>query len=391
MASENAAGLWMRSMDPQLGRSGYGTGGTAAELPTPGGERRRAAGMMRWAQAQQRLAVREYRDAVRLRPRNADAKQRLQTALATLRALGAASAVAQGGPPKPEAPGRPLAQKDLRLRFLAHYNLSIRYWDLGKAKQAEGEACAAILELEKVGLPLACAEHNLEIMERVQAKSRAEERRLLEAVERSPQAIGPNYELGVHYFDKRMLLRAQAQLRWTRECAKSASALQIIEHERQKLTLQCPADQTYLPGNHWITSTTPMTPLRRPPPVDSPLWWKDEDKRARRLARILNDLQDDLDFLGGLCDLWRAENDAGKTEELQETGVRDGHRPQLLPCLARRFTQDCRACDEWWCEICKCIRQRSPMADTAEEADEAPARRQSCRRPRRAWSCTSMR
>jgi len=266
-----------------------------------------AAKIIRAAAVQQRLVVREYREAARLRPRDVDTKDRLRTASAVLRSLQASI---DGPKPKP-----------LR-RFLAHYNLSIRYWDLGKAKQALAEAEKACQELKKHHLPCGCAEHNLLLMAQVHTEFKSEHRRFQEAVDRSPEAVGPNYELGIHYFDKRMLVRAEAQLRHTRDRARAVTALQLVEQDKQA---SCDDDAA---------------------------WSYVDGKKARRMLQMLEDVEDDLDFIGGLRELWCVEEDAGKAEELQATGIRDGSRPHLLPCMHRRYSQDCTACDAWWNELC---------------------------------------
>ncbi|CAE7040196.1 unnamed protein product [Symbiodinium natans] len=75
-------------------------------------------GKVRAACGQQRLAIREYREASRLRPRDAETKERLRSACKVLKQLQ----VLVDGP----------RQLPMR-RFLAHYNLSLRYWDMGEA------------------------------------------------------------------------------------------------------------------------------------------------------------------------------------------------------------------------------------------------------------------
>ncbi|CAK9032350.1 Hypothetical protein SCF082_LOCUS20036 [Durusdinium trenchii] len=114
--------------------------------------RKAPASKIRTAAAQQRLAVREYKEAARLRPRDQDTKDQLRSACLVLRRL---QALVDG--PK-QIPMR---------RFLAHYNLSIRYWDLGEARQAIDEARESCKELAKHGLPRGCAEHNLLLMMQV--------------------------------------------------------------------------------------------------------------------------------------------------------------------------------------------------------------------------------
>jgi len=271
--------------------------------------KRTASKGLRSAIAQQRLAVREYREAHRLRPRDVEVKDRLRTAGTVLRRLQ----VALDGP-KP----RPLR------RFLAHYNLSIRYWDLGKAKQAMAEAEKACQELRKLGMSCGCAEHNLLLMAQVHSEFRAEHQRLQEALERAPEAVGPNYELGIHFFDKRMLLRAEAQLRYTREKAKAMSSLQFVEQEKQMMQAS-EEDLLFAPAL--------------------------DGRKARRTMQMLQDVEDDLEFVSDLRKAWCVEEEAGKTEELQATGIRDGPRPHLLPCLHRRYSQDTAACDAWCAEL----------------------------------------
>lgn len=320
MMSEEAAGLWQRSQSMAAHSAsaaastaatlGAGLGDASPPSPTPGVDWRRAVKAVRSALAQQRLALREYREAVRLRPRNTEVRQRFERARAVLRGLQEALKV-----PKAIPLGR----------FVAHYNLSIRYWDLGKAGQALAQAELACKELRNAGLELGCAEHNLIVIEREQAKHRQTERQLVEAVQRTPQAIGPNYGLAELYFDKRMLHRAEVQLKKTRDLARSASSLQLLEHERlQKL----------------------QESGERP-------WWETLDgKKVRRLSGLLEGLEDDLSFLTGLRQLWCVEEESGKAERLQDTGVRDSARPQLLVCLHQRFSQDACQCETWWAGLC---------------------------------------
>lgn len=321
MAAEDGAALRLRGVAADLGGS---------ELP-------RAAKAARCAQAQQRLAVREFKEAARLRPRNVDVKQHFRQARAGLKRLETALEA-----PKPKPLGR----------FLSHFNLSIRYWDLGKAQQALEEARAAFDELHKAGLPCGCAEHSLDLMERMSRASAAKERELLEAQQRAPEAIMPNYELGVHFFDKRMILRAETQLRATRERVKAASSLKVVKLERQKQRQL--EEERQKP---WLLSqpaTIAWGPTDSPAAVHA-----EESKKARRLKDLLEDIEDDLCVLGKCRQVWCVEEEAGKAGELQATGVRDGTRKQLLPCLRRRFfpqethPQETRECDAWWAELCR--------------------------------------
>jgi hypothetical protein len=276
------------------------------------------------AMAQQRLAVREYKEARRLRPRDSATRRDLQAAMRTLRALQSVA----------EEPKRCALR-----RFLAHYNLSLRYWDLGKANQAIYEAGCACDELLKEGLPTGCAEQNRALMEKVQMKYRSEQQRLLAAVRTSPQAIGPNYQLGILYFDKRMMLQAESQLRWTRDLAKTASSLKLLGHDRQLAQSQEKAAAS--PVAALLASASPSLL---------------EAREAReRISGVLADLEDDLEYIGTLRSRWCVEAEAGKTDEFQELGIRDGSRPQVLPSLHSRYEQspeDCEACGRWWAELC---------------------------------------
>lgn len=195
---------------------------TATLQSLPGDEKLRctSASKIRSAVAQQRLALREYKEAARLRPRDVETKEQLQSARLVLRKL---QALVDG--PK-QIPMR---------RFLAHYNLSIRYWDKGEARQAIDEARESCKELAKHGLPRGCAEHNLLLMMQVFSEFKGEQKKLEDAVQRSPEAIGSNYDLGIHFFDKRMMHKAEAQLRLTRDRAKASTALQLVEQDMLSL------------------------------------------------------------------------------------------------------------------------------------------------------------
>lgn len=303
---EQKAQHTLREVGPRA-RPEFGASETGPEHPEHGAVAltrcpvARAKKFVQCAIDQQRLAVRELTEASRLKPRNLAVKQQLRSARTVLRKLQAAIEA-----PKP----RPLG------RFLAHYNLSIRYWDLGKADQALLEAKAACKELVDAGLDCGCAEHNLTIIKGLQSQLRQKERECLESVTRSPEAINPNYELGLHYFDKRMLLKAEAQLKWTQERARHASALQLVEHERQRQLQESPAEAL--------------------------IWADVEGKKERRLSNVLFELQDDLNILDRLQERWCVE----------PTGLRDGPRPQLLPCLQMRFGKDCARCEAWAADLC---------------------------------------
>lgn len=312
--------MWLQDGPSRLHGAGLqseadGGPSPVSEPSTPSSRVRATAKAVRVAIAQQQLAVREYREALRLRPRDLDTRQKLVRAVKVLRRLEDALNV-----PKPHS---------LR-RFLAHYNLSIRYWDLGKAPQAIEQAELACKELRSLGVPGGCADHNLRVMTQVQAEFRAQQRELQEGLKRSPEAVGLNYELGMHFFDKRMLVRAEDQLRKTRDRARALSALQLLEYDRQKRQL------------HKQASTAEFR-----------IWSSAEAKKAEHMTKLLDDIADDLDYVAGLRNQWCVEEEAGKLDELQATGVRDSVRPRLLLCMHQRYSQDSRACDAWWMELCQ--------------------------------------
>merc|ERR1712226_1786695 len=99
-----------------------------------------------------------------------------------------------------------------------------------------------------------------------------------------------------------MLVIAETQLKHTQKCAKAASALHLVEYEKQRLAVS----------------------------IDAPTKVTSEGKKALKIADILEDLDDDIQFVGGLRELWCVEEESGKRDDLQATGVRDGKRPHLL-------------------------------------------------------------
>lgn len=334
MAVEDAAGLRLRDL------GGPSSGGEAPP---------RAKKAIRAALDQQRLAVREYREAVRLRPRNELVRRQLKSAALGVQHLDQLF-------DEPQA--KPLG------RFLSHYNLCIRYWDLGNAKQALKEAELACDELARANLPLGCAEHNRSAMEAAQARFGEEERQRVEAVREKPDAVKPNYDLGVLLFDKRMLKRAEAQLKFTFERVKAALALAGVEAEKLRqmgLELERPkAFQQALP----VAILSELTPKLTA-----------AESRQAKLLDLKAELEDDLSFISSLRSKWCVEEEAGKAGGLQGTAVRDGARPQLLPCLRRRFLQageDSCACDAWWAEIFS-------RTDVALHAVPSPARRRAAK------------
>jgi len=287
-------------------------------VPPEGPLNQKASKALRCALAQQKLAVREYTEASRHRPRDVAVRSKRRQAEKLLHQLQTLI----------EGPKRiPLR------RFLAHYNLSIRYWDLGKAAQAIAEARSACREIDKAGLDCGCgcAAHNLEIMQKLHAEGKEEHRRLTAELQRRPHALEPNWELGRFYFRSRMLLRAQAQMKWTRDLFRTRRAGHLLDVDRRLRASEGSAVKE-LPG-----------------PV---VWMPAAGDKALWLAEKMEILENDLDFIAGLRGVWCVEDEDGKACDLQDTGIRDGARPKLLPCLRRRHAEEMPECEHWWRGLC---------------------------------------
>ena len=112
------------------------------------------------------LAIREYREAQRIMPGDQEVRKRIQYLQKEMAPLK-----------------NPPAQTPM-LRFVSHYNLSIRYWDQGKAVLAIKEVENCIAMLSKFHLPLSGAVHMLDRMVSVHASVKKREGELLEAEEK---------------------------------------------------------------------------------------------------------------------------------------------------------------------------------------------------------------
>ncbi|CAD7949173.1 unnamed protein product [Amoebophrya sp. A120] len=140
------------------------------------------------------LAVREYKEALRIKPQDANAQNRLNF---VERAF--------------------LKEKPVKgmLRFVSHYNLSLRYWDKGKATLAIKECENAITILKNFGLPMTGLIDVLDKMQVVHEGAKFREQKLEDqlAFPRN-EAKKPelHYRLGVLYFDKRMFDVARKEM-----------------------------------------------------------------------------------------------------------------------------------------------------------------------------------
>lgn len=133
---------------------------------------------------------------------------------------------------------------------------------------------------------------------------------------------------------KQMLVRAEEQLQSTMERARAANALRCVDLERRRQRLQ---DEAGPKASPVFLSLDDMA-----------------DSKAQRLGQMMDDLTDDLEFVAECRMKWRLEEETGKADVLQDTRLRDGARPSLVPCLLRRFTREpkeCRECDRWLSEL----------------------------------------
>merc|ERR1719387_1062703 len=168
--------------------------------------------------------------------------------------------------------------------------------------------------LQKAGLRLGCAEHCLSVMAKMERTHSKKERQLLrEYVGPKTQAVNANYALGVLYFDKRMLHRSEAYLKWAQERAIVAGTQRLMAQDLQALKQEA-------------------VPMLKREFED-----KAEAKRDEKLQLCLESLADDLEFL-----------DRSKEKFLPKT---EGDRVSILPCLTCRLSTDTRDCDAWWEEL----------------------------------------
>lgn len=273
------------------------------------------------------MAIHEHKQCLRLRPRDDATKLRLREANGLARQADAKQRF------------KPM------LRFVRHFNMSIRYWDLGKPRLARSEAELAYKILQDLRLPTGCATHNLDAIDRLQGQYREDERRLLAAMDASRgRGIRQAYQLGVLYFDKRMLHKAEAQLRWTHEQMKNRCSLKLVQHEQTQQQIRQASAR--MKGGARKSQQPDENPTVK--------WMQEEEERQGflDLRQDLEAVEDDLAFLAQTKETFCVEAEEGKSKALIATGVRDGLRPQLLPCLQARLVADCTACNEWWADLC---------------------------------------
>mmetsp|Transcript_36895 Transcript_36895/g.88844 ORF Transcript_36895/g.88844 Transcript_36895/m.88844 type:complete len:345 (+) Transcript_36895:26-1060(+) len=249
-----------------------------------------------------KLAEIEYKNAVRLRPRDPAARDALRRCSQDV--SSAASAIA-GPTPIP------------LLRVVARYNLALRYWDQGKERCAIDEARAAVRGLEEHGLPAGCARHCLEEMLALQAYHYHQDREVRERLKRHPRSVRCNYGFALTCFDKRQLIKAEEAFV---QCKAILGSLGTLALARRK-----PAT----PGRHRGVAQEAVAQLAE----------EADNEKYDRIREDLTGLGDDLQYVRELRELYCEELEDNKADVLKGTGVRDGLRPDLLPCLRSRFPQ----------------------------------------------------
>jgi len=212
------------------------------------------------------LAVREYREAHRLRPRDQGVIDRLNASIRRYKEREPIKGINLG-------------------RFVSHYNLSLRYWDEGKSDLALQEAALAVRILQKYDLPTGCAEHNLDIMKDMNKRYGRVEHQLLSHLDKA-KSVGNMYRLGVVLFDKRMLIKAEEQMKQVENMIKAALAL----------------------AHH-----------------------KKDAERIESLNDDLEGVQDDIAYSHAL-----------------RYNVNQSCEGSLKPCVSRRYDGEHEGCDQWW-------------------------------------------
>lgn len=144
-------------------------------------------------------------------------------------------------------------------------------------------------------------------------------------------------------------------MKWTRERAKAAASLKMVRIQRHKHR-QLQEEQQ----RPWLQD--PAAALAWASPDSPTVLLAEEDRKVKRLKELLETIEDDLCILVRCRQEWCVEEEAGKTGELQATGIRDGARKQLLPCLRRRWyarethPQETQECDAWAADLCQCTK-----------------------------------
>lgn len=271
------------------------------------------------------MAAREFREALRLRPRDEDAQVLLEEA--ENEELQCIDLLENGGTFGNVFPSE---------RLGSHFQLCLKFWDEGKPSLAMQQAQLAVQLLKEHGLPLGCAAHNIVAIKQICNDRTLQDRDKETAarVAKFPDAVTSNYARSELLFDKRMLRTADSHMKDT----------------RQKLVTRLRTEMHKIP---------PTAHPRDPAEVKAKCLAAAADK-ARMVAKLETDLaglNEDIKFISQLkkmfcsacIDSMPDANPGCKTIGGQTCC--EGSQPaalQLPPCLLARFSSDCAdQCKQW--------------------------------------------
>ncbi|KAF4751372.1 hypothetical protein FOZ62_015019 [Perkinsus olseni] len=251
-----------------------------------------------------RLAVFEWRECFRIRPRDEEVSDKLREAESRLQ-----------GPDRVVIPLR---------KIIGHFNLAIRYWDAGKASLALSESYLAGELLEKYGLPLGCALHNMHAIETVSASFKEKDQETQENVDRRPHSVKYSYERAVLLFDKRQLTAAYEQLSKCKELTEWKRKVKHISRpkedplmERLGLRTTFPTDAEQGAGLLTGSGASSARSLGQ--------------RSGSSCEQEIRGIEDDILCVKELIALYQQSSDS------QRSSKGKGGTPQILPCLLCRF------------------------------------------------------
>ncbi|KAF4720301.1 hypothetical protein FOZ63_032577 [Perkinsus olseni] len=256
-----------------------------------------------------RLAVFEWRECFRIRPRDEEVSDKLREAESRLQ-----------GPDRVVIPLR---------KIIGHFNLAIRYWDAGKASLALSESYLAGELLEKYGLPLGCALHNMHAIETVSASFKEKDQETQENVDRRPHSVKYSYERAVLLFDKRQLTAAYEQLSKCKELTEWKRKVKHISRPKED-----PLMERYFVARLGLRTTFPTDAEQ-----GAGLLTGSGASSARSLGQRsgssceqeIRGIEDDILCVKELIALYQQSSDS------QRSSKGKGGTPQILPCLLCRF------------------------------------------------------
>ncbi len=264
------------------------------------------------------LAVREYKEALRISPGDDKLKARivvLERKLTQLKNKGGPGAKIQ----------IPL------LRFVSFHNLSIRYWDRGQAQLAIKECENAVKILNQSHLPLKGIVNMLDRMVSTHNQFKHREAKMLETESKknmSPQnRISLTYKIGVLYFDKRMIGKAGEWLKKAEKLIRERSNIAVFTKDAEACSIL---------NEDYIGIRDDLTYLKG---METRFCSEASCERGERGDGLMLSQQAPLPSV------------LSKDTILTEAGLRDSIAPQLLPEFVGRFEDDDGSSGGWWYEL----------------------------------------